>query len=77
MCASQAEQPDPQDLMESGTTGEDLRSLSASEAATQIEQERRPRSIWGKIKYFFIGEKLDRKRLAALGVLSLPPWNFP
>ena len=58
--------------MEQGTGSDDLRSLSASQAASQIEQERSPKSLWGKIKYFFIGEKLDRKRLAALGdLLSL------
>lgn len=50
-----------------GLDGEDLRELKPGEAAAQIEQEAKPKSFWGRVKYFFVGEKLDRKRLAALG----------
>lgn len=45
-----------------------LESLDPGRAALQIDQEQRPQSIGGKLKRFFIGDKLDRKRLAALGV---------
>lgn len=44
-----------------------LKDLSPSDATAQIENEKQPKGIWGRIKYFFIGEKLDRKRLTALG----------
>lgn len=69
---SSAEQPDPQDSIEKGPDSKDLRGLSPGEAASQIEQERKPKTLWGRIKYFFVGEKLDRKRLAALGVIAHP-----
>lgn len=52
-------------------SADELQDLSPGEAAQKIEQERKPKGIWGRVKYFFIGERLDRKRLAALGTSRL------
>ena len=44
--------------------------MSPEAAALQARQDlKAPRSFWGKVKRLFVGEKLDRKRLAALGEL--------
>ena len=42
--------------------------MSPEAAALQVQHDlKAPRSFWGKVKRLFVGEKLDRKRLAALG----------
>lgn len=46
--------------------------MSPAAAASQIEEENKPKSLFGRVKYFFTGEKLDRKRLAALGGCTSP-----
>ena len=44
-----------------------LENIDPGRAALQLNQEQQPKTISGKIKRFFIGDKLDKKRLAALG----------
>ena len=56
------------------------KGMSPEAAALQAQQDlKKPRSFWGKVKRLFVGEKLDRKRLAALGkqLCSFMKWFAP
>lgn len=51
--------------------------LSPEAASRQVKQELKAApGIWGKVKRLFVGEKLDRKRLAALGLGAVASYGF-
>ena len=56
-----------------GATGSDAEQTAAYNSSAQQSQSR---SLWQRIKLFFTGDKLDRKRLAALGLGAVASYGF-